>query len=123
MAMLLWLSCLLAAGAFPLPAQGAARTAAPAGIPREAFQVLAHVRATGQPLPGYEGGRRFGNYGGDGEQKLPATDARGGRISYQEWDIHPHVRGHNRGPERLVTGSDHRAWFTGDHYRSFTEMP
>jgi len=29
----------------------------------------------------------------------------------------------NRGAERIVTGSDGRAWYTGDHYQHFTEMP
>lgn len=98
------------------------KTLAPGQIPQEARQVLVQVRATGQPLPGYVGGRRFGNYGSGGEQKLPVTDARGQRITYREWDIHPKVEGRNRGPERLVTGSDGRAWFTADHYCSFTEI-
>jgi guanyl-specific ribonuclease Sa len=106
-----------------LPAQCVPKTLAPSQIPAEARQVLIHIRATGQALPGYEGGRRFGNYGSGGEQKLPVADARNKRIYYQEWDIHPKVPGHNRGPERLVTGSDGRAWFTADHYCSFTEMP
>jgi len=28
----------------------------------------------------------------------------------------------NRGPERIVTGSDGRAYYTSDHYTTFTEM-
>jgi len=125
----LWLTPLMlvayltAANTHLLVAQGVARAQDRISIPPEAYRVLAHVRATGQPFPGYEGGRRFGNYGGGGEQKLPGTDARGKKIYYREWDIHPHVAGHNRGAERLVTGSDSRAWFTADHYRTFTEMP
>lgn len=117
--------CLGASCRFAPPAPGASQEAqAPASrIPAQALQALAHIRATGQPPPGCEGGRRFGNYGDDGGQKLPETDARGGRIHYQEWDIHPKVPGRNRGAERLVTGSDGRAWFTSDHYRTFTEVP
>lgn len=119
--LLVLLSCWTVGSACLLGAQGVARSQVRTPVPAEAYRVLAQVRATGQPLPGYEGGRRFGNYG-NGEGKLPVNDARGRRIFYQEWDIHPHVPGRNRGPERLVTGSDHRAWFTADHYRTFTEM-
>lgn len=110
-------------GSGPLNAQCHPKTLAPSQIPREAKLVLAQVRATGQSFPGYVGGRRFGNYGSQGEQKLPVSDARGKRITYQEWDIYPKIEGHNRGPERLVTGSDGRGWYTADHYCSFTEIP
>lgn len=92
-------------------------------IPRAARETLDYVRAHGQAPPGQVGGRRFGNYGGGGEQKLPVNDAQGHHVSYQEWDIYPKVPGRNRGPERLVTGSDGRAWYTADHYCSFTELP
>jgi guanyl-specific ribonuclease Sa len=36
--------------------------------------------------------------------------------------MHLKAEGRNRGAERLVTGSDGRAWYTGDHYRTFTEV-
>jgi len=111
-----------AAGSAPLAAQARPGAAAASQIPAEARSVLARIKATGQPVPGYVGGRRFGNYGGHGEQQLPGVDAGGRRIAYQEWDIHPRIEGRNRGPERLVTGSDGRAWFTPDHYRTFTEV-
>lgn len=91
-------------------------------IPAAARETLAQVRRTGQPLPNYVGGRRFGNYGRGGERKLPVLDTLGRPITYREWDIHPKVPGRNRGPERLVTGSDGRAWYTADHYCSFTEV-
>lgn len=87
-------------------------------MPDQARKVLAHVRTQGEAPPGIEGGRRFGNY----EHRLPERDADGRPIRYQEWDLWPKVRGRNRGPERLVTGSDGRAWYTGDHYRRFTEV-
>lgn len=87
-------------------------------IPAEARKVLAHVQATGKPLPGYVGGRTFGNY----EKRLPLKAATGKKIRYQEWDIHPKVPGKNRGAERLVTGDDRRAWYTADHYASFLEI-
>lgn len=90
----------------------------PMAVPPEARQVLAHVQATGQPLPGYVGGRTFGNF----EKRLPMATDQGKKIRYQEWDIHPKVPGKNRGAERLVTGDDKRAWYTADHYAHFVEI-
>ena len=91
-------------------------------IPKEAKDTLAFIRAHGEAPPDHVGGRRFGNYGQAGEQKLPQLDALGKPIEYREWDIHPKVAGRNRGAERLVTGSAGRAWFTADHYTTFTEI-
>ncbi len=96
--------------------------AAAVEIPREAHAILTYVRAHNEAPAGFVGGRRFGNYGKDGEQKLPLLDAQGKAIEYREWDIHPKVPGRNRGAERLVTGSDGRAWYTADHYSRFTEI-
>jgi guanyl-specific ribonuclease Sa len=110
-----------ACGRVPRPPQpGKPTVAAPAdpGIPPEAWRVLAHIRAHHEAPAGYEGGRRFGNY----EGVLPKTAADGRRLQYQEWDIHPHLEHVNRGAERIVTGSDGRAWFTADHYQHFLEM-
>lgn len=89
-----------------------------APVPAQALRVLAHVKAHGVAPPGTVGGRGFGNF----ERRLPLQDAQGRPIRYREWDLWPKVRGRNRGPERLVTGSDGRAWYTGDHYRTFTEV-
>lgn len=114
----------LGSGMAPATAQPCRpHTVAQKDIPRAAKETLAFVRRHGEAPPGQVGGRRFGNYGSGGEQKLPVVDARGHRIHYQEWDIHPKLPGRNRGPERLVTGSDGRAWYTADHYCTFTEMP
>jgi ribonuclease T1 len=87
-------------------------------VPQKVYDVLAYVRQNGQPQNGYVGGRRFGNF----ENHLPRQDGSGRRIAYQEWDVNPKQRGRNRGTERLVTGSDGRAWFTADHYNTFTEI-
>jgi guanyl-specific ribonuclease Sa len=87
-------------------------------IPAEARRTLAYIRAHDAAPPGYVGGRRFGNY----ERVLPARDAQGRAIEYREWDIQPKVPGRNRGAQRLVTGSDGRAWYTADHYATFTEI-
>ncbi len=104
--------------ATPHPAPPAKVAVARDGVPAQALQVLAYVRAHGEAPAGIEGGRRFGNY----EHRLPERDAGGRAIRYQEWDVWPKARGRNRGAERLVTGSDDRAWYTGDHYRTFTEV-
>ena len=114
----------LACGRVPRPPQpgkpvaAASSISADPAIPPEAWRVLAYIRAHHEAPAGYEGGRRFGNY----EGVLPKTAADGRRLQYQEWDIHPHREHVNRGAERLVTGSDGRAWFTGDHYGHFVEM-
>jgi ribonuclease T1 len=73
---------------------------------------------TGSAPEGYVGGRTFQNR----ERKLPMNDADGNKIIYQEWDINPKINGVNRGKQRLVTGSDGRNWYTGNHYVSFIQM-
>ena len=87
-------------------------------VPSAARETLAYIRQHGYAAPGYVGGRVFGNY----EGALPRYDARRRRIQYREWDVHPMAEHRNRGAERLVTGSDGRAWYTDDHYRTFTEV-
>lgn len=87
-------------------------------IPTKVYDVLAYVRENNRAMNGYVGGRQFGNY----EKHLPRQGASGRQIAYREWDVNPKKRGRNRGTERLITGSDGRAWFTGDHYNTFTEI-
>lgn len=101
------------------PAPQAQVQAAPKDrIPPAARETLAYIRQHGYAAPGYVGGRVFGNY----EGALPRYDARRKRILYREWDVHPMAEHRNRGAERLVTGSDGRAWYTDDHYRTFLEV-
>ncbi|CCG98471.1 guanine-specific ribonuclease N1 and T1 [Fibrella aestuarina BUZ 2] len=96
-----------------------AQSQAKAGqIPRKVYDVLAYVNANGRAMAGYVGGRRFGNF----ENHLPRSDTDGKPIRYQEWDVNPKMSGRNRGTERLVTGSDGRAWYTNDHYNTFVEV-
>ncbi len=83
------------------------------GVPDKAFDVLAQIQArNGQPPIGYIGGRTFENR----ERHLP-------RGRYREYDVNPKIPGRNRGAERLVieqrTG---KAFYTGDHYRTFTPL-
>lgn len=100
------------------PAPGQVQVAPQDPVPVHARETLAYIRQHGYAPPGYVGGRVFGNY----EGLLPRNDVRRKRIIYREWDVRPKAQGRNRGAERLVTGSDGRAWFTADHYRSFVEV-
>jgi guanyl-specific ribonuclease Sa len=81
--------------------------------------VLDRVTAKGAPLPGYKGGKPFENVG-DG-MRLPESGP-GGPIRYREWDVHPYVKGVDRGGDRLVTGSDGSAYHTSNHYDSFVRF-
>jgi guanyl-specific ribonuclease Sa len=94
----------------------------PSGVPAKVATVLHHIDTTHRAPDGYEGGRSFHNEGHGGEQRLPHKDKEGKAISYQEWDVNPKVHNVNRGAERLVTGSDGSAYYTTDHYRTFTKV-
>ncbi len=103
----------------PDPAAEAADGAIAFGPGTEkAWSVLDRVASKGAPLPGYKGGSVFKNL----EGRLPGADGAGNSISYREWDVNPYVKGVDRGPERLVTGSGGSAYYTGDHYGSFLQF-
>ncbi len=87
-------------------------------IPQKVYGVLKYVRQNNAAPDGYVGGRKFGNF----ENLLPKKDTNNRRIIYQEWDVNPKISGRNRGTERLITGSDGKAYFTNNHYKSFTEV-
>jgi guanyl-specific ribonuclease Sa len=93
-----------------------------AGAPEKVLKVLRYVDEHHRSPEGYEGGRTFHNAARDGEQALPHTGPGGGPITYREWDVNPKRPGVNRGAERLVTGSDGSAYYTADHYRTFTKV-
>jgi guanyl-specific ribonuclease Sa len=99
------------------PVQAQVQAAPQDPIPVHAREALGYIRKHGYAPPGFVGGRVFGNY----EGQLPRYDARRKRIEYREWDVRARAEGRNRGAERLVTGSDGRAWYTADHYRTFIE--
>jgi guanyl-specific ribonuclease Sa len=90
----------------------------PEGVPAKVAKVLKYIDEHKKAPPGYEGGRPFLNL----EKRLPRKDKRGRVIKYQEWDVNRKVRGKNRGPERLVTGSDGSAYYTADHYKTFIKI-
>jgi ribonuclease T1 len=88
------------------------------GIPAKIYLVLKYIRENKHAMEGYVGGRVFTNR----EKIVPQQDENGNSIQYQEWDVNPKVQGQNRGTERIVTGSDGRAWYTNDHYQTFTQI-
>ncbi|TAJ12677.1 hypothetical protein DMA11_11785 [Marinilabiliaceae bacterium JC017] len=71
-------------------------------------------------IPGTEkGGATFNN----NKKKLPTHDDNGKPITYKEYDIKPAPQhGANRGKERMVLGSDGKAYYTRDHYETFTQF-
>lgn len=70
----------------------------------------------GKALPGCRGNRTFKNDGRDGGQILPET------TKYKEYDVNKHVKGKDRGTERIVIGADGTRWHTTDHYKTFTQI-
>lgn len=87
-------------------------------IPQKVYVVLQYIRANHHAMEGHVGGRVFTNR----EKIVPNADTHGAPIHYQEWDVNPKIQGQNRGSERILTGSDGRAWYTNDHYQTFTEI-
>ncbi|MFD4355502.1 ribonuclease domain-containing protein [Nocardia sp. NPDC058518] len=93
-----------------------------AGVPDRAYATLVEIDAGRWPgsanAQGTKGGEQFMNRG----TKLPPKDSAGNPVKYQEWDVNPKQRNRGRDAERIVTGSDGSAWYTGDHYETFTRM-
>ncbi|UGT60104.1 ribonuclease domain-containing protein [Nocardia asteroides] len=97
-------------------------TAQAPGVPPRAYDTLTEIDAGRWPdsadAPGTKGGDRWQNR----EGTLPRTGTDGKPVTYQEWDVNPKQRNRTRDAERIVTGSDGTAWYTGDHYATFTRM-
>jgi len=93
-----------------------------AGVPDRAYQTLALIDAGRWPgaanAPGTHGGDQWMNRGGS----LSRTDSSGKAITYREWDVNPKKPGQTRDAQRIITGSDGSAYYTGDHYKTFTRM-
>ena len=116
-------SHVLVPSASPTPTQSSPGNAgsnsnSTAQVPGYAIDVLNFVRKHGEAPDNYVGGREFQNK----EGRLPKKDGQGHKLHYSEWDVHPKVQGQNRGPERLITGSDHSAWYTANHYKTFQKI-
>ncbi len=98
----------------PPPSSASART--------KARYVLAVVDATGEAPSGYVGGRQFMNDERGGTTALPRRDRGGRAVTYHEYDVNPRRSGVNRGPQRLVVGSDGSAYLTADHYVTWERL-
>lgn len=81
--------------------------------PQKAYDLLAQLQQrNGAPLPGYVGGKLFGNR----ERRLPP-----GR--YREYDVNRKTPGRSRDAERIIIEQrSGKAYYTGDHYRTFTPL-
>lgn len=90
--------------------------------PKAAEDTLGHIDQKGTAPAGFKGGGKFENDGRGGGQVLPSVDPQGNPINYREWDVNSYVPGVNRGLQRLVTGSDGSAYYTNDHYNTFTRI-
>jgi len=87
------------------------------GVPSKAQDMTNQIKGNnGTPPKGYKGGRTFNNEPVGGGQKLPDG------INYKEYDVNPYVKGQGRGTERIVIGDDGSAWYTNDHYNTFTKI-
>lgn len=81
--------------------------------PQRAYDILTQVQQRdGRALPGYVGGKEFRNR----ERRLPQ-----GR--YREYDVNRKIPGQSRDAERLVIEQETgKAYYTGDHYRTFIPL-
>jgi ribonuclease T1 len=82
-------------------------------VPERARATLAEIqRLGGEPPPGHVGGRTFQNR----ERRLP-------RGHYREYDVNPRRAGRPRDAERIVIEQKSgKAYYTGDHYRTFVPI-
>jgi guanyl-specific ribonuclease Sa len=87
-------------------------------IPGKVTIALQYIISNGRSMPGYIGGRKFGNF----EKRLPEMDNQNKPIQYQEWDVNPHRKGINRGVERIITSNNGKFYYTHDHYQNFEEI-
>lgn len=81
--------------------------------PQKAYDLLAKLQQRdGVPLPDYVGGKAFRNR----EHRLPP-----GR--YREYDVNRKMPGRTRDAERIVIEQrSGKAYYTGDHYRTFIPL-
>ncbi|AUN41720.1 ribonuclease domain-containing protein [Tsukamurella tyrosinosolvens] len=103
--------------------KGSASATAPSNsaAPERVLATLARIDAGTWPPKdgsGTQGGRNFGNF----EGRLPKNDKQGKRAKYTEWDVNVKKSGRGRDAERIITGADGGAWYTLDHYETFTRI-
>jgi hypothetical protein len=92
--------------------------------PDRAVKTLDFVRNNqGQAPPGHAGNVPFANDGRQAGHILPKHDPVSNRpVTYTEYDVKPQVPGVNRGGERIVVGDNGHAYYTSDHYHTFTRF-
>ncbi|MYW19907.1 ribonuclease [Streptomyces sp. SID2955] len=105
-------------GAAPVSPAGVVSSAV---VPQSAWDTLSKIDA-GQWPPNDGSGTRGGAVWANREGTLPRDDAAGNPIGYREWDVNPKRPGQGRDAERIVTGDDGSAWYTGDLFATFTRM-
>ena len=70
----------------------------------------------------YVGNTLFGNNGAAQGMILPSVRPDGvTAITYREYDLRP-LTAADRGPERVVVGSDNRRYYTADHYKTLRRI-
>ncbi len=88
------------------------------GVPAQAIEIFQYAMTHGgDTKPGYRGNTFFSNR----EKNLPQKEG-GIKLKYKEYDIYPWIKGHNRGPERVVISSKGIGYYTADHYRTFIKI-
>ena len=97
-------------------------------VPQEARDLLTKLktqrgwpRTAGSAPQGTKGRGVYRNETRPYHQKLPEFD-HSGQISYFEYDLFRKVKDVNRGAHRLVVGTNGRAYYTNNHYVTFTEV-
>ncbi|MEV8441618.1 ribonuclease domain-containing protein [Actinosynnema sp. NPDC051121] len=115
---------------------GATVTGVQVGPPNQTTLTVDDIIAAAMPLhqvvqnqPGgvvgdrYVGGAGFVNIGVQKGMILPKYDnATKSSITYREYDIRPFSPTEDRGPERVVVGSDGTRYYTPDHYQTFGKL-
>ena len=87
-------------------------------VPAKAYEVANYVYEFNEAPKGFVGGKKFENR----ENNLPKYDEKNKLIQYKEYDIYPKQKDKNRGPERIVLSSNHKRYYTGNHYKTFIEF-
>ncbi len=83
--------------------------------PTRAWQTLKLIDA-GEWPPNDGSGTKGGTTWTDREGTLPRN------AHYLEWDVNIKQPGHTRDAERIITGDNGTAYYTGDHYATFCQM-
>jgi guanyl-specific ribonuclease Sa len=88
-------------------------------LPPDAQQALTEIDQ-GTPRPNVRMPKPFANDGRAGTTLLPTQDAAGNPIDYTEHTVNPRPPLGKLDGQRILIGSDGSAWYTGDHFFTFT---